>query len=193
MRSNGVQAKKYTSEKPRNKILGMITPRRAEDLLTTWANLTTPDQIKRMRRFYSDVVGSLLTDQDLLEMRDDIRLAWDAQDRRHRDWYLFLLRLNFQHNVVIRDTMAKTEPADPFRLEARFKAIPALTPFEAAIVHFQNAVADRAKHCSSPVCGDPYFIAVKRWQKFCSEQCAGPANRESKRKWWQEHGKRRAS
>jgi predicted nucleic acid-binding Zn ribbon protein len=34
---------------------------------------------------------------------------------------------------------------------------------------------------------------VKRWQKFCSEKCAGPANRESKRKWWQEHGKQRAS
>ena len=181
------------SKKPRNKILGMITPSRAEDLLVSWANLRTPEHIKRMRALYSDVVVSLLTDQDLLEMREDIRLAWDAQDRRHRDWYLFLLRQNFQHNEVMRERFASREQPNPGRLEARLTAPPALTPFEAAIVHFQTTVADRAKHCSSPVCGEPYFIAVKRWQKFCSEKCAGPANRESKRKWWQEHGKQRAS
>jgi hypothetical protein len=162
-------------------------PSRAEDLLVTWANLTTPDRIKRIRSLYSDVVGSLLTDQDLLEMRDDIRLAWDTQNRRDRDWYLFLLRQNFQRDVVIRDVMAKRELANPGRLGARLAAPPALTPFEATIVHFQTAIADRAKHCSSPACGDPYFIAVKRWQKYCSLECSGPATRESKRQWWRDH------
>jgi hypothetical protein len=33
----------------------------------------------------------------------------------------------------------------------------------------------------------PLFHRKKRWQKYCSPECAGPATRESKRKWWNEN------
>jgi hypothetical protein len=167
----------------------MITPSRAEDLLVSWANLTVPDpeHIKRMRMLYSDVVGSLLTDQDLLEMRDDIRLVWDAQDRRHRDWYLFLLRQHFQHDVVMRDVIAKREPPNPGRLASRLAAPPELTPFEAALFYFQTRLGELARHCGNATCPAPYFIAQKKWQKYCSPKCSGPATRESKRQWWRDN------
>ncbi len=169
-------------QKSGQKILGIITPRKAEGLLVTWANLRTPE---RMRLHHSDVVGSL-ADQDLLELRDDLRLVWDTPDRRHRDWYLFQLRQTFHHDVIMGDVLDKREAPNPGRLSGRLAAPPALTPFEAALEYFRTRIGDRAKHCGGPDCPAPYFIAVKRWQKYCSLACAGPAGREAKRKWWHE-------
>jgi hypothetical protein len=37
-------------------------------------------------------------------------------------------------------------------------------------------------------CPTPYFLRGKKSQKFCSEACAGPSQREFKRKWFREHG-----
>jgi hypothetical protein len=38
-------------------------------------------------------------------------------------------------------------------------------------------------------CVTPYFIKYRPQQQFCSEECALPAQRESKRRWWSEHRK----
>jgi hypothetical protein len=37
-------------------------------------------------------------------------------------------------------------------------------------------------------CATPYFIRKKPNQKFCSEECALPAQRAFKRRWFREHG-----
>lgn len=47
--------------------------------------------------------------------------------------------------------------------------------------------ADRMRICGNPQCPAPYFIASRRSQKFCCDACALPAQREYKRKWWNEH------
>lgn len=49
-------------------------------------------------------------------------------------------------------------------------------------------IADRLRFCSSPGCPAPHFIATMRRQKYCSETCALPAQRQFKRQWWAEHG-----
>lgn len=49
-------------------------------------------------------------------------------------------------------------------------------------------VADRMRRCPTPNCPAPYFIAQRRSQKYCSDACALPAQREFKRTWWREHG-----
>jgi hypothetical protein len=139
-----------------------------------------------MRVHYSDVVGSL-SDHELLSLRDELRLVWDAQNPRYRDWYLFRLRDSFQHYGVMRDVMDKREAPNPGRLASSLAAPPALTPFEAALYYFQKRIGDRAKYCGAPDCPAPYFIAVKRSQKYCSLACAGTAGRAAKRKWWHEH------
>jgi hypothetical protein len=53
--------------------------------------------------------------------------------------------------------------------------------------YFQRQLTGLAKYCGNETCPAPYFIATKKWQKFCSEKCAGPANRESKREWWRKN------
>ncbi len=49
-------------------------------------------------------------------------------------------------------------------------------------------IADRMRRCPNPDCPAPYFIAQRRSQKYCSDACALPAQREFKRDWWREHG-----
>jgi hypothetical protein len=64
---------------------------------------------------------------------------------------------------------------------------PEISPLEAALYYLQEGIGDRAKHCGYAGCRNPYFVAEKRWQKYCSEACASPSNREAKRKWWHEN------
>lgn len=49
-------------------------------------------------------------------------------------------------------------------------------------------IASRMRICSNKECPAPYFIAVRTPQRYCSEVCALPAQRASKRIWWSQHG-----
>ena len=49
-------------------------------------------------------------------------------------------------------------------------------------------IADRMRYCPNPTCPAPYFIARRRSQKYCGEDCSIPAQLEFKRAWWREHG-----
>lgn len=44
------------------------------------------------------------------------------------------------------------------------------------------------RYCANPDCKEPYFVAGRASQTFCSGPCAAPAQREAKRRWWDEHG-----
>jgi hypothetical protein len=46
----------------------------------------------------------------------------------------------------------------------------------------------RARYCANPECPAPYFFVKRKNQRYCSEICAAPAQRELKRKWWAKHG-----
>lgn len=50
-------------------------------------------------------------------------------------------------------------------------------------------LVDLMRYCPNPSCPAPYFIAKKGRQKYCSEVCALPAQRQFKKSWWAEHGK----
>jgi hypothetical protein len=142
------------------------------------------------------VHGFGLTVFDLIEIRDLLRLVWKAQERRSREWYSFQLRQRFyfwQAKADFWRTHPHTPetPIHPTTMKAMSELSwldpPPVTGFEAAVFYLQTSIADRAKYCGNPDCPAPYFIALKRWQKFCSEECAGPVNREQKRRWWHEN------
>jgi hypothetical protein len=48
-------------------------------------------------------------------------------------------------------------------------------------------VVDRMRHCPNAGCPAPYFIARRRSQKYCSDVCALPAQRQFKKDWWNAH------
>jgi hypothetical protein len=51
--------------------------------------------------------------------------------------------------------------------------------------------SDRMRRCANPDCPAPYFIGLRRSQRYCGDTCALPAQREFKRIWWREHGNNR--
>jgi hypothetical protein len=123
-----------------------------------------------------------------------IRLAWDAPSLRAREWFIFKARDEHYQQTVIspliearwrRTSPDKIDEYTPQELAAKQQA-PPLTPFEQALYHFHR-IADRARHCGNPECPAPYFFASKKGQRYCSPKCAGPSQREQKRRWWREN------
>jgi hypothetical protein len=45
--------------------------------------------------------------------------------------------------------------------------------------------------CENQTCQHPYFLRYRPSQRYCSEKCALPSQREFKKRWWNEHGKQR--
>jgi len=44
------------------------------------------------------------------------------------------------------------------------------------------------RFCANSGCKEPYFVARRGSQIYCSSPCAQPAQKEAKIKWWNEHG-----
>jgi hypothetical protein len=44
------------------------------------------------------------------------------------------------------------------------------------------------RYCANPECKEPYFVARRGSQIYCSSPCAAPAQKKAKLKWWGEHG-----
>lgn len=43
--------------------------------------------------------------------------------------------------------------------------------------------------CRNRDCRHPFFVATKRTDKYCSQECARPAKRAAKLRWWKRHGR----
>ncbi len=52
---------------------------------------------------------------------------------------------------------------------------------------------DLLKVCRNPACFTPYMLVRRRDQKYCSDACAIPAQREAKRRWWHKQKAQRAA
>ena len=176
-----------------SKILAVISVGDAERLLLDWANLGGPPHkaLAWLNGRHGDVFKPLRWDEgperlnawEIWSLRGHLRKAWDAQDRRIREWHIFQLRRKFAEWSFALSPEAENLAGKPYDW---FEQAPPVTALEATMLHFQ-AIGDRARHCQSSNCPAPYFIAVKRWQKFCSPECAGPGVRESKLRWWNKH------
>jgi len=123
-----------------------------------------------------------------------LRLAWDAPDLRHRDWYIFKARERFhelavflpmwESRVLASNAKSPLDELTAAEFETRINP-PAMTPFEQVMYRFHRIAGD-ARHCKNPECPAPYFFG-KKGQKYCSSKCSAPAQREQKRRWWQEN------
>jgi hypothetical protein len=201
---------------PSRQILGVISVRDAEELLFDWANLpgqwpirwsrkrpSTPTNIgqrfadaqRQMRRrwhekllgkegVWTGVIGNLWH-------REMLRRAWDSQDPREREWLCFRLRDHFAALGRWANMTPRQRRKEMMDLTGPAFSAPPVTPFEAAIFHFQRQ-GKRVRHCPNADCLAPYFFASKKNQQYCSPECARPARLESQRRWAREHpGKKR--
>jgi hypothetical protein len=110
-------------------------------------------------------------------LREKLRLVWNQSDARTRRWRIERLK----HEALTQLDRRFLAP-DAFNL-----TLPSLTPFERVLEHLGRC-ADRLRICGNEECPAPYFIARRRSQKYCSDDCSAPSQRELKRRWWDEHG-----
>lgn len=179
-----------------DQILGVISASRVERTLCDWANLpgffrgqrgSTPvvfgqnptdtgPALRRMVKRYPEFFlqqGRPMPEKQAFEMlalvAQLLRMAWDSPILRKREWYLADIE-GFYHHAF-----------------NRFGDPPAFAlPLEALVYYFRRNI-DRALHCPNPECPAPYFFSTEKGQKYCSPECARPAQLESKRRWWADH------
>ena len=129
-------------------------------------------------------IDDLLWTAEMVQVRDALRATWRESDLRRRDWLAFRLRDQLMARADPRFVRAIGVISGP--VVDSIGQLPAPSPFEQAIMYLLKS-ADRARYCANPDCTAPYFLAKRRSQKYCSDACSKPAQREFKRRWWDEH------
>lgn len=82
---------------------------------------------------------------------------------------------------LVRETRAR------YGLGSRDELSPGFDGFLMVLLHAVKHV-HLLRYCANPECKEPYFVARRGSQIYCSSPCAEPAQREAKSKWWREHG-----
>jgi hypothetical protein len=170
---------------------------------------------QRLFTFQSEGENGEIPREQLRLFVPKLRIAlcriWIEPDARQRDWYFYRLRSAYQQMIMrvenpglldITDEQRVNQLAETSRArgdnseqKARFfetstgadllEYVPRLCPLEAALYWLQNNQR-LMLHCGGPMCAAPYFFRTEKGQKFCSGECADPARREAKLRWWNE-------
>jgi hypothetical protein len=201
----------YSSKKETIRTLAGLSAADARSFLSELANLR--DEKEAVRRFVKRFIGlwpqpgrfyGLIAEnidstpgsrpeseqiQDLLgehwipPLREALRAVWTAPDSRTRAWGILRIldEFVFQEDPgASRFWPLRKHPGTVTRL-------PVPTTFEQALIYLLHDDA-RTEFCANVGCPAPYFFAIRRGQKYCSDSCALPAQREFKRTWWANHG-----
>jgi hypothetical protein len=145
------------------------------------------------------------SDEELLTLRDELRLLWefDAKRKTEMDGLLVGPEVGWRAERLDRLVRESDEPPQkvicdywlrnerqPIQVEwtkAAKKIKPRPECLRAVLVWGCVKFAGRLKFCENPDCKHPYFISRRKDQKYCSDECTAPAKREAKRKWWSLH------
>ena len=114
-----------------------------------------------------------------------LRNLWTEPDQRQKEWGFFAFRYalyKFEDDTLTTDRLFGI-----LNDAERSFSVPPPTPFEQALSYLVKG-GDKARYCANAECPAPYFFVQRRNQRYCSEICAAPAQRELKRQWWAEHG-----
>ncbi|SRR6266481_2465813 len=119
----------------------------------------------------------------LLPLRKTLREIWRAPDKRTKEWGMFRVSQDF---FLQGDASLIFPPLDnPADILLVNLKPPGRT--ERLLLELMRW-AELTHYCDNQDCPAPYFIASRRSQKYCSEECSKTAQQESKRRWWAEKG-----
>jgi hypothetical protein len=131
------------------------------------------------------------------------RKIWLEQDFRTRDFAWVLFRadllwdpnedfLFFWHLLRVFDMEKRAYSdqtwAEESQIDPQLPGAPKELEFERALRYLMEH-HKLTRHCPNPDCPAPYFLALRHTQRYCSEKCAQSGERDTKRKWWNEHGR----
>ena len=114
---------------------------------------------------------------------DVFRAAWVEPDAKTREFAFAMQRTEWMQ-------IRYPDRGLSLRDEGGIKRLPPPgeeSPIEMAFHYLLNH-HNRTRRCPNSECPAPYFFAARHTQRYCSEKCAQIGERETKRKWWAEHG-----
>ena len=132
------------------------------------------------------------------KLRAYLRLFWKAsgeERERERDWYIHRAREYYYRLEILPKLLSTPESQRIVESENLLDIPPDCNPIETALYHLQKRAEWRSSAplvCPTDGCEEPYFLAKKKNQTFCSLECRRPSTLESKRKYAQNRRKRRS-
>jgi hypothetical protein len=121
------------------------------------------------------------------QMRKYLRLFWiasGAENEHARDWYIHRAR-EYHYRLQISPRVLNEDESKRNRVsEDLLDTPPIRNPIEAALYHLQKRAgrpSTAPRKCPTDDCEQPYFLANKKGQKFCSLECRRPSTLASKR------------
>jgi hypothetical protein len=169
------------------RVLAAIEERYKDIIPNKWLVTLQEDLIARTKRsgllLLIDPRNIVLSARPL---RDAIRAIWIASDSRTKEWGVF--RLIESATTSDTNVLPDVIPAALSIKDGRVAPIQPETPFERCM-RYLLLQGTRPAVCANANCPGPYFFARRRSQKYCSEDCALPAQRQFKREWWAKNGR----
>jgi hypothetical protein len=134
------------------------------------SNITTIKEIEFVRDPSSTVRIDMRFLQ-LFKLRDALRSIWVTNDMKTKEWQIFLFQAD---STMTASYLAISGPPPP-------------SPFQQSVLYLFKW-ATKTRGCSNRDCPSPYFFSQRSNQKYCSQDCALPIQRDYKRNWWRRHG-----
>jgi len=180
-----------------------IRPAELKRLLRDLAN-TRDDSLERLRWDHRDRLGHYSLNQ-LGLYRDELRLLWypapledipagipEDEYQAYQKW--LEKRPNAEPGEMILNRWLGRSEVGLLAVweKGQHKLMPSAADLPAMLVYGCLHFADRLCYCENPKCSVPWFIGRRHDQQYCSNDCAWPAKKAAKRKWWAANrGKRR--
>jgi hypothetical protein len=200
LRASGQEGDQTLAKKMKPETLARVTPASARKFILELANLADDKSaMGRFERKFADFLpahfkenqhASPLTDPRnkilwSLQLRNGLRNIWDAPDVRTREWGIFRIvdAISIQRSNPVSFSYAVFDRST----DGRIVALPRPTRLETIFAYLFNHV-NKLRVCPNPECPARYFVATRKGQKYCSEVCSLPAQREYKRRWWSKNG-----
>jgi hypothetical protein len=111
------------------------------------------------------------------------RAAWVEPDANVREWASVHLRARLARAFYSTEDLPFKWTKGRVRLSQPPEELPVEKAFQYLLKHH-----GRARVCPNPECPASYFFAKRHTQRYCSPSCAQSGERETKRRWWAEHG-----
>jgi hypothetical protein len=193
---------KNSSSTSTSRTLAHVTTSQAKRFLVELANLVHEgNSVARFRVRYGHIMphplspsakrqvsllrvvfeGDIKIPIEIFMLQNGLRSIWAAPDQRTKAWGIF--RLVDEIEIWCNSPPSMITLGALNWANGRVIAIPEPSAFEQAMDYLRHR-GHLARICPNAACPAPYFFAARRTQKYCSEVCAQPSQREFKRKWW---------
>ena len=199
-----------SSEKRGHQILGVLSEKHAQAFLTDCANLRRTPESDKDAGFcppgwwarHPGIVpcpatstGKMALNAALGFLSCLLQSGWDAPTLRERAWFFqdaesfsrFLGAKDEERGLWGTSYLPDGSPDSCYSITYQYVKPPAQPTRLEAAFHYLGQHMEQALHCANPECPAPYFFATKKSQKYCSPECAQPAQRASKLRWWNDN------